>query len=130
MGGGGNNVLENCRILSYGYKHVEYWGCHLHIQRKCFFFILENPSISVFSAMLSPFCSQNHRRLLFLPLVSGSGAFPRLPWVSTRPGCSGLHLPAGLSPLYSVLPPLSPTLSPNVGTILFLLLQRGETTWW
>ena len=65
--------------------------------------------------------------LLFLPLVSGSGARPRPQQVSTHPGFSGLlqasHL--FLSPSTCVS-----TLFPNVGIVLFLLLQRDEATWW
>lgn len=65
--------------------------------------------------------------LLFLPLVSGSEARPSLHRSAPAQASQGSFrlLTSFLSPFTHVS-----TLSPNLGIVLFFLIQRDEATWW
>lgn len=103
----------------------------MHIKKKKVVIILgKKNSLSVFLARLSSFYSQNPRSLLFLLLISGSEALPSLCRSPTTQAAQGPITSVVLSLLYYVLPPLFPFLSPNIDTVLLLVLQRSVVIWW
>lgn len=96
----------------------------MHIQRKCCFPFWKN-STSVFSARLSSFSPQNpcSSFLLFLVLRLVPGLRRSAPAQASQ-GSFRL-VTSFLSPFTHVS-----TLSPNLGIVLFFLIQRDEATWW
>ena len=96
----------------------------MHIQRKCCFPFWKN-STSVFSARLSSFSPQNPCSSFLLFLVLGLVPGLRRSAPAQASQGSGRLVTSFLSPSTCVS-----TLSPDVGIVLFLLLQRDEATWW